>query len=248
MRGQLASSLSACAAAEGRSRQLSSQVKEGNAALAKMREEHDAVVSSLKQVLPQPSQKSALPGLVSVSDVSEHSCVFIIDTSEMHILCIGSLRCVQAGQGLSRFGLKLEIGTSRCTTCEGRRMMLPAQVTAEAEQLRRSSVDQEVPGQELAALQAKFGAVAAKHEEALGKLAALQAAKEAAESAKSTAIAEAATHRQSARSHAIRFAYLPTRPNRPLCLLCPESPHSITMVWHGFQGTHLCPWRLLKEA
>jgi len=93
-----------------------------------------------------------------------------------------------------------------------------AQVTVEAEQLRRSSVDQEVPGQELAALQAKFGAMAAKHEEALGKLAALQAAKEAAESAKSTAIAEAATHQQSARSHAIRYAELHARPCRPLCL------------------------------
>jgi len=56
VRGQLASSLSACAAAEGRSRQLSSQVKERDAALAKMREEHDAVVSSLKQVLHEPSQ------------------------------------------------------------------------------------------------------------------------------------------------------------------------------------------------
>ncbi|EIE27614.1 hypothetical protein COCSUDRAFT_55608 [Coccomyxa subellipsoidea C-169] len=126
VRGQLASAVSASAAAEGRVRQLSSQVSVRDAALAKMREEHDAVVSSLKQV------------------------------------------------------------------------------TAEAAQLRRNSVDQEVPGQELAALQAKYGAVAAKHEEALGKLAALQAAKEAAESVKASALAEAASHQQTARSHAIR--------------------------------------------
>ncbi len=79
-------------------------------------------------------------------------------------------------------------------------------MTAEAAQLRRNSVDQEVPGQELAALQAKYGAVAAKHEEALGKLAALQAAKEAAESVKASALAEAASHQQTARSHAIRCA------------------------------------------
>ena len=80
-------------------------------------------------------------------------------------------------------------------------------MTAEAAQLRRNSVDQEVPGHELAALQAKYGAVAAKHEEALGKLAALQAAKEAAEAVKTSALSEAATHQQNARSHAIRYAH-----------------------------------------
>ncbi len=51
VRGQLASAMSASAAAEGRVRQLSSQVSVRDAALAKMREEHDAVVSSLKQVI-----------------------------------------------------------------------------------------------------------------------------------------------------------------------------------------------------
>lgn len=85
--------------------------------------------------------------------------------------------------------------------------MCHCQVTAEAAQLRRNSVDQEVPGHELAALQAKYGAVAAKHEEALGKLAALQAAKEAAEAVKMSALSEAATHQQNARSHAIRYAH-----------------------------------------
>ena len=50
VRGQLASAVSASAAAEGRNRQFSSQVKERDAALAKMREDHEAVVSSLKQV------------------------------------------------------------------------------------------------------------------------------------------------------------------------------------------------------
>ena len=79
-------------------------------------------------------------------------------------------------------------------------------MTAEAAQLRRNSVDQELPGQELAVLQANYGAVAAKHEEALGKLAALQVAKEAAEASKASALAEAAQHQQNARSHAIRRA------------------------------------------
>lgn len=50
VRGQLASAVSASAAAEGRNRQFSSQVKERDATLAKMREDHEAVVSSLKQV------------------------------------------------------------------------------------------------------------------------------------------------------------------------------------------------------
>ncbi|CAL8463552.1 g3086 [Coccomyxa elongata] len=126
VRGQLASAVSASAAAEGRVRLLSSQVKERDDAIAQMREEHDAAVSTLKQV------------------------------------------------------------------------------TAEAAQLRRNSVDQELPGQELAVLQANYGAMSAKHEEALGKLAILQAAKEAAESSKASALAEAAVHQQNARTHAIR--------------------------------------------
>lgn len=50
VRGQLASSVSACAAAEGRSRQLSEQLKQREAALANMREDHEKVVSSFKQV------------------------------------------------------------------------------------------------------------------------------------------------------------------------------------------------------
>ena len=78
------------------------------------------------------------------------------------------------------------------------------QARAEAEHLKRSSEGQEVPGLELAALQAKFGALAAKHEEALGKLAQMAAAREAAEAAREAAAGEAQTHQQHARSHAIR--------------------------------------------
>jgi len=74
------------------------------------------------------------------------------------------------------------------------------QARAEAERLKRSSEGQEVPSLELAALQAKCGALAAKHEEALGKLAQMAAAKEAATS-------EAHTHQQHARGHAIRCGY-----------------------------------------
>ena len=66
-------------------------------------------------------------------------------------------------------------------------------------------MDKEVPTQELVALQAKFSAIAAKHEEALGKLTSLQADKEAAESEKAAALSEAATHQQTARAHAIRY-------------------------------------------
>lgn len=78
------------------------------------------------------------------------------------------------------------------------------QARAEAEHLKRSSEGQEVPGLEMAALQAKFGALAAKHEEALGKLTQMAAAKEAAEAAKEAAASEAHTHQQHARTHAIR--------------------------------------------
>ncbi len=78
------------------------------------------------------------------------------------------------------------------------------QARAEAEHLKRSSEGQEVPGLEMAALQAKFGALASKHEEALGKLAQMAAAKEAAEAAKEAAASEAHTHQQHARTHAIR--------------------------------------------
>ena len=63
-----------------------------------------------------------------------------------------------------------------------------------------------MPGLELAALQAKLGALAAKHEEALGKLAQAANAQEAAEAAREAAAAEAQTHQQHARSHAIRCA------------------------------------------
>jgi hypothetical protein len=73
-------------------------------------------------------------------------------------------------------------------------------------QLRRESTDKEAPTQELVALQAKHSAMVAKHEEALGKLAALQADKEAAESARAAALCEAAAHQQNARAHAIRSA------------------------------------------
>ena len=56
-------------------------------------------------------------------------------------------------------------------------------------------------------MQAKFGALAAKHEEALGKLTQMAAAKEAAEAAKEAAASEAHTHQQHARTHAIRCAH-----------------------------------------
>ena len=81
------------------------------------------------------------------------------------------------------------------------------QARAEAEHLKRSSEGQEVPGLELAALQAKFGAMAAKHEEALGKLAQMAAAKEAAEAAREAAASEAHTHQQHARTTAIRCGH-----------------------------------------
>ena len=80
------------------------------------------------------------------------------------------------------------------------------QARAEAEHLKRSSEGQEVPGLEQAALQAKYGALAAKHEEALGKLAQMAATKEAAEAAREAAASEAQTHQQHARTHAIRCA------------------------------------------
>ena len=57
---------------------------------------------------------------------------------------------------------------------------------------------------ELAALHAKYGALAAKHEEALGKLVQIAAAKEAAEAAREAASSEAHTNQQHARTHAIR--------------------------------------------
>ena len=50
MRGQLASSASACAAVEGRNRQLSSQVSEKVAELAQMREEAEEAASNYKAV------------------------------------------------------------------------------------------------------------------------------------------------------------------------------------------------------
>ncbi len=82
------------------------------------------------------------------------------------------------------------------------------QAKAEAEHLKRASEGAEVPSLELAALQAKLGSLAAKHEEALGKLAQAAAAQEAAEAARETAITEAQMHQHHARSHAIRCAGL----------------------------------------
>ncbi len=52
VRGQLASAVSASAAAESRVHLLSSRLKERDDAMAQMREEHDAAVSTLKQVHP----------------------------------------------------------------------------------------------------------------------------------------------------------------------------------------------------
>lgn len=125
----------------------------------------------------------------------------------------GSLRCSlvshdqASGEGLDTLDLL------RCAHCTG------VQAKAEAEYLKRSSEGQEVPGLELAALQAKFGALAAKHEEALGKLAQLAAAREAAEAAREAAAGEAHTHQQHARSHAIRCCGIctPIECRRCLC-------------------------------
>lgn len=80
------------------------------------------------------------------------------------------------------------------------------QAKAEAEHLKRASEGAEVPSLQLAALQAKLGALAAKHEEALGKLAQAADAQEAAEAAREAAVAEAQTRQQHARTHAIRCA------------------------------------------
>ena len=71
---------------------------------------------------------------------------------------------------------------------------------------------------ELAALLAKHGALAAKHEEALGKLAQMAAAKEAAEAARAAASSEAQTNQQHARTHAIRCTARIPAPSRSACL------------------------------
>ena len=55
VRGQLASSTSACTTAEGRSRQLSSQVSEKIAELAQLREEAEKANSSYRMVCRKPS-------------------------------------------------------------------------------------------------------------------------------------------------------------------------------------------------
>ena len=55
MRGQLASSTTACTTAEGRSRQLSSQVSEKIAELAQLREEAEKANSSYRMVCCKPT-------------------------------------------------------------------------------------------------------------------------------------------------------------------------------------------------
>ena len=94
------------------------------------------------------------------------------------------------------------------------------QAKAEADHFRRSSEEEEVPSVELAALLAKHGALAAKHEEALGKLAQMAAAKAAAEAAREAASSEAHTNQQHARTHAIRCSARIPLPQHTACLMC----------------------------
>lgn len=183
VRGQLASAVSASAAAEGRVRLLSSQVKERDDAIAQMREEHDAAVNTLKQVHPlSPAVFRRRFKCLEEPPI----CFFLI--------CRHQVSCC----------MPFAVTYGRVVSMQSCGVLM--KVTVEAAQLRRNSVDQELPGQELAVLQANYGAMSAKHEEALGKLAMLQAAKEAAESSKASALAEAAVHQQNARTHAIRRA------------------------------------------
>lgn len=93
------------------------------------------------------------------------------------------------------------------------------QAKAEADHYRRSSEEEEVPSVELAALLAKHGALAAKHEEALGKLAQMAAAKAAAEAAREAASSEAHTNQQHARTHAIRCSARIPLPQHTACLM-----------------------------